>query len=64
MELAEMPDVLLNTHYHNVKDALTLYINSSPPDQWDVEEYTILKKSFQETLQEINRRAEQMHNTG
>ena len=56
-----MPDVLLNTHYHNVRDALFLYVNTIPKDKWNVEEYFLLKDSFIEALQEINRRADQMY---
>ena len=64
MGLSEMPDVLLNAHYNNVRDALFLYVNTIPKEQWNVEEYFLLKDSFVEALQEINRRADHMYNTG
>lgn len=64
MQLSDMPDILLNNYYHNVRDALILYINTTPKEQWDVDEYTLLKDNFTNILQEINRRSEQMYNTG
>lgn len=64
MELSEMKDILLNNHYHNVRDDLILYINTTSKVKWDVDEYHLLKENFENVLQEINRRSEQMYNTG
>ena len=64
MLLSEMPDIMLNSHYENLRLALIAYVNDTPRNEWNVDEYMRLKDAFKATLAEINRRSEQLYNTG